>query len=57
MTAANAAWAALLDRHVDGTGHRKRLYAPLVEPIPDADEADLLEQQLSISEDDDFSRN
>jgi hypothetical protein len=57
VTAARAAWAPLLDRHDGGTLHRKHLYTQLVEPIPGADEADLLEQQVSITEDDDFSRN
>jgi hypothetical protein len=57
MTAANAAWAMLLDRHIDRTVRQKHLYTQLVEPIPGADEADLLEQQLCITEDDDVSRN
>jgi hypothetical protein len=57
MAAATEAWAALLERHIEGAARRKYLYTQMVEPIPGADEADLLEQQLAVSEDDDLSRN
>lgn len=56
MAAARGAWAALFDRHVHDTKCTEYRCARPTEPIPGADEADLLEQQLRIAGGDDHGR-